>query len=281
MAEHHVRPEDFEYISQLLRSRSGQVLEAGKEYLVRSRLAPLVERHHLADLHQLVQRLRSGGHTRLEIEVLEAMAITETSFFRDVHPFETLRLQVLPRLIASRRLERRLAVWCAASSSGQEPYSVAMLLKEYFPELDGWTVDLTATDLSLEMLERSRAGRYSQIEANRGLSPEMREKWFQRHGKEWQIDERIRRLVNFRQLNLAQPWPITSRWDVILMRNVMIYFDVELKKQILSRVSRSLQPDGYLLLGGAETTLNLDDSFQRVEGWPSSFYRRTGFQPVT
>ncbi|MFO0902046.1 MAG: protein-glutamate O-methyltransferase CheR [Pirellulales bacterium] len=281
MADHHVRPEDFEFISQFLRTRSGQVLEPGKEYLVRSRLAPLAERHHLADLHQLVQRLRTGVHARLEIEVVEAMAVTETSFFRDVHPFETLRLEVLPRLIANRRPERRLAIWCAASSSGQEPYSVAMLLKEYFPELEGWSVDLTATDMSQEMLERSRAGRYSQIEANRGLSVAMREKWFQRHGKEWQIDERIRRMVTFRQLNLAQPWPITSRWDLILMRNVMIYFDVELKKQILSRVSRSLQPDGYLLLGGAETTLNLDDSFQRVEGWTSSVYRRTGFQPVT
>ena len=264
-----------------MRQRSGQILEPGKEYLLKSRLAPLAERHHLGDLHQLVARLRAGGHARLETEVLEAMAITETSFFRDVHPFETMRTEVFPRLIARRRTERKLAIWCAASSTGQEPYSVAMLLKEYFPELEAWDVTLVATDLSQEMLERSRAGRFSQIEANRGLSVAMREKWFQRHVKDWQIDDRLRRFVQFRQLNLSRPWPITTTWDLILLRNVMIYFDVELKKQILARVNRSLHPEGYLLLGGAETTLNLDDSFQRVEGWSSSFYRRTGFQPVS
>lgn len=273
MTEHPLHAEDYEFVVRLLREQSGQILEPGKEYLVRARLSPLVDQHRLAGIDELVGRLRRGDSMLVD-QVVEAMVITETSFFRDGHPFESLRHELLPRLIERRRAERRLNIWCAACSSGQEPYSVAILLKEHFPELESWQVNLTATDLSHEMLDRSREGRYSQIEISRGLTPVLLEKWFRQEGAIWRLDERVRRSVTFRPINLSHPWPPMETWDLILLRNVMIYFDVEVKRQILGRVSRVLRDDGYLLLGGAETTHNLDDSFQRLESYRAGFYQR-------
>lgn len=264
---------DYDFVATLLRERCALVLEPGKEYLIKSRLTPLAQRHGMESIGKLLERLRERSGSGLVTEVVEAMVTTETSFFRDIHPFETLKKIVLPKVIDARGTLRQLNIWCAASSSGQEPYSVAILLKEYFPELAGWRINLSATDISQEMLTRSRAGRYSQVEVNRGLPTPLLLKWFRQEAGSWQLDEQIRGMINFTQLNLAQPWPAMPRWDLVFLRNVMIYFDVHVKKEILGRVSRVLSPDGYLLLGGAETTLNLDDSFQRVETLKSGFYQ--------
>ena len=220
----------------------------------------------------MIEKLR-GFDNGLTTEVVEAMVTTETSFFRDMHPFETLRTVVLPQLIEARRARRQLDIWFAASSSGQEPYSVALILKEWFPELSSWRVNLSATDISHEMLERSRAGRYLQVEVNRGLPTRLLLKWFRQEGAFWQLDDRIRNMVTFTPLNLARPWPAMPAWDLVFLRNVMIYFDNEVKKAILARIGRVLGKDGYLLLGGAETTLGLDDSFYRVEPMKAGYYQ--------
>jgi chemotaxis protein methyltransferase CheR len=255
-----------------VRERSALVLEPGKEYLVKARLLPLAQRHGLTGIEPLVVRLR-GSDNGLTTEVVEAMLTTETSFFRDIHPFETLKKTVLPELIEARRAQRQLNIWFAASSSGQEPYSVALILKEWFPELSSWRLNLFATDISHEMLNRSRTGRYTQLEVNRGLPTPLLLKWFRQEGASWQLDDRIRSMVTFSPLNLAQAWPAMPTWDLVFLRNVMIYFDNDVKKMILGRVGRLLNKDGYLLLGGAETTLSLDDSFHRIEALKAGFYQ--------
>jgi chemotaxis protein methyltransferase CheR len=270
--------QDFDFVRRLLRERSAVVLEEGKQYLVESRLAPLARQLNLDSVGELVGRLRSADSGLLG-QVVEALVTTETSFFRDHHPFETLRRVVIPELMGRRRGEQRLSVWCAASSSGQEPYSLALLLREHFPELTRWKVSLLATDLSREVLARAREGRYNQIEVNRGLPASLLVRYFRQHGTTWQLDASVRGMVEFRELNLARPWPPLPRMDLVLLRNVMIYFEPDTKKVILGRLSRLLAPDGYLLLGGAETTLNLDDSYRRVERLKSGFYQRVGCAP--
>lgn len=273
MIESNVSPTDFAFVARLLREQCALVLEPGKEYLVKARLTPLAQKHGMASIEKLIDRLRGTNGSSLQTEVVEAMVTTETSFFRDIHPFETLKKTVLPQLIELRQRQRQLNIWCAASSSGQEPYSIALLLKEYFPELQSWRINLTATDISQEMLQRSRAGRYSQMEVNRGLPTTLLLKWFRQEGAFWQLDEKIRSTINFTHLNLARPWPAMPQWDIVFLRNVMIYFDNDVKKTILGQVSRVLCKDGYLLLGGAETTLSLDDSFYRIESLKSGFYQ--------
>ncbi|WP_425618925.1 protein-glutamate O-methyltransferase CheR [Anatilimnocola sp. NA78] len=273
MAETSLTPANYEFVARLLREQCGLILESGKEYLVKSRLWPLAQRHDIAGVDQLIERLRSSGANGLLTEVVEAMVTTETSFFRDIHPFETLRKILLPELIERRRSQRQLNIWCAASASGQEPYSIAILLHEYFPELAAWNINFSATDISHEMLTRSRAGRYSQVEVNRGLPTPLLLKWFRQEGGAWQLDDRVRHAVRFSHLNLAQSWPAMTTWDLVFLRNVMIYFENDLKSVILNRVARLMRPDGYLVLGGAETTLNLSDSFSRVEALKSGFYQ--------
>jgi chemotaxis protein methyltransferase CheR len=273
VAEWSVTPENFQFVVKLVREQCGLALEPGKEYLVASRLAPLAQRRQAANVDRLIETVRGGGANGLVTEIVEALVTTETSFFRDLHPFESLKKTILPELIERRRAQRQLNIWCAASSSGQEPYSVAILLHEYFPELSTWRVNLTATDISHEMLERSRAGRYSQLEVNRGLPTPLLLKWFRQEGASWCIDDRLRRSVVFSPINLAQPWPAMPTWDLVFLRNVMIYFHDDVKRSILDRVARVLGRDGYLLLGGAETTLNLSDSFYRVESLKAGFYR--------
>jgi chemotaxis protein methyltransferase CheR len=268
--------QDYTFLAKLLLERSALVLEPGKEYLVESRLAPVARRHGLASVAELVQRLRFGTANALGTDLVEAMVTTETSFFRDVHPFEALRRTVIPELIRARQADRRLNVWCAASASGQEPYTVALLLREYFPELAGWRLNLLATDISGEMLRRCREGRYSQVEVNRGLPINLLLKYFRQDGAHWQLHDAVRAMIDFQQLNLARAWPPLPPMDLVLLRNVMIYFDVDPKKSILRRVGQILRPDGYLVLGGAETTFNLDNSYQRVEALKAGFYRLAG-----
>jgi chemotaxis protein methyltransferase CheR len=271
--------QDFEFVCRLVRDRSAIVLESGKEYLVEGRLTPLVRQLDLGSISELVNRLRTGSDNGLTTRVVEAMVTTETSFFRDLHPFETLRTTVLPELIRRRKDEKRLDVWCAACSTGQEPYSLALLLRDQFPELAGWRVGILATDLSSDVLARAKEGRFSQLDVNRGLPAGLLVKYFRQQGSTWELYEEVRRAVEFRPLNLVRPWPPLPRMDLVFLRNVLIYFDVETKKSVLARVSSLLRPDGYLLLGGAETTLNLSDTLRRVDDLKGGFYQVRSVYP--
>lgn len=192
------------------------------------------------------------------------MLETETSFFRDIHPFEALQTFVLPLLLKKRSANRTLNLWCAACSSGQEPYSIALLLRQHFPIFTGPTVHFLASDISPEMLSRARVGRYTQHEVSRGLPPALLRRYFQQLDSEWQIQEDIRRTIDFRQIDLAGEWPPLPPMDIIFMRNVLIYFDIETRKAILTKVREVLSPDGYLFLGAGETAVTLDDIFKPV-----------------
>ncbi|CAN5125672.1 protein-glutamate O-methyltransferase CheR [soil metagenome] len=265
--------QDFEYVCRLVRDRSAIVLEAGKEYLVQARLLPVAKKLNLGSVADLVAKLRSNHDDALKARVVEAMATTETLFFRDHHPFETLKTVVLPELIRKREKERRLEIWCAACSTGQEPYSLAILLREHFPQLAGWQIRIRATDLSGEVLAKAREASYSQIEVNRGLPAPLLLKYFRQEGANWKLRDDIRTAVDFREMNLIKPWPLLPRMDLIFIRNVLIYFDLETKKSILSRCSGLLRPDGYLLLGGAETTINLESTLRRVAELKGGFFQ--------
>lgn len=265
-------PADFTFVAKLLRDRTAIVLEPGKEYLLDARLTPVAERLGLTTPAEFIDRLRRGDE-RLVTDLIEAMVTTETLFFRDVTPFETLRKAVLPELIAARRDTRRLRIWCAACATGQEPYSIALLIRQHFPELAGWTVEILGTDISRDVLARATAARYSQLEVNRGLPVAYLTKYFRQEGTTWLLADEVKRMVEFRPLNLAQPWPPLPPMDLVFVRNVMIYFDVEMKKSILSRTAEVMAPDGFLVLGGAETPLNLVDCFARVETLTPGYYR--------
>jgi chemotaxis protein methyltransferase CheR len=250
----------FDYVRSLVREHSALVLEPGQEYLVESRLDPLARHEGFASFDQLVGTLRGNPFGDLHRRVVEAMTNNETTFFRDARVFGMLRRSIIPMLLSARSAERSLNIWCAACSSGQEPYSLAMLLQEHRPALDGWDVRIIATDISRPMLERAQAGRYSQLEVNRGLPAQ----FLVKHGSVWEIRPDIRRMVQFRELNLVRPWVDLPGPHLVLMRNVLIYFDVETKKGILGRAGRLLDPAGYLVLGSAETTMNLDESMESV-----------------
>jgi chemotaxis protein methyltransferase CheR len=269
---------DFSYVRDLIYRQAAIVLEKEKTYLVEARLSPLLRKHGFGSLTEMIVQMRCQLNNGLHWDVVEAMTTNETSFFRDLYPFELLKKNVLPDLIKRRAALRQLNIWCAAASSGQEPYTVLLLLRENFPELSTWRVNFLATDISKEMLDRCREGCYSQLEVNRGLPAPLLVKHFRKIGTEWQIKEELRRLIDFRQMNLAQAWPVLPSMDVILMRNVLIYFDIETKKTILARVRKTLKPDGYFFLGGAETTLNLDDSFKRVQIDKTAYYQIGGTQ---
>lgn len=264
---------DFDYIRRLVHDGAAIVLEPGKEYLAESRLVPIARAEGFATIAELVARLQADPRSVLHRKVIEAMTTNETTFFRDVHPFEALRQHVLPELIAARETTRQLTIWCGASSSGQEPYTIAMVLRHHFPALAGWTVRIVATDIARSMLERTREGLYSQLEVNRGLPAPMLVKWFTKEGTHWRVKPELRSMVETVELNLAGAWPALPACDVVFMRNVLIYFDVPTKQSILERVRRHLRPDGWLFLGGAETTLNVDDQFERVPLGRATTYR--------
>ena len=268
-----MQQQSIDALRAYLKRTSGLILDQSKQYLIESRVLPIVKREKLGSLADLALILERGTKPALAKEVIESMTINETYFFRDRAPFDKFRDVVMPKVIAARSNERSLRVWCAASSTGQEPYSLAMLLHEHFPELRTWKVFLLATDLSREVLARAREGKYNQMEVNRGLPAALLVKHFEQRGTHWQLKDEIRGLVDFRELNLAQPWPALPRMDLVLLRNVMIYFDVDMKKDILSRLVRVLRPDGYLLLGGAETTFNLSEAYRRVEPLKAGFYQ--------
>lgn len=265
---------DFTYLRGFLRERSAIVLEPGKEYLAEARLGPVARTLGLGTIDELLHKLRGEPDGAISTRIVEALTTNETSFFRDNHPFEALRTQILPELIKMRASERVLNLWCAASSSGQEPYTIAMLLKEHFPELATWRVRFLATDISQEMLRRSREGVYSQLEVNRGLPAKYLVKYFEKRGADWQIRKELRDSIEFSELNLSRPFPALPLLDIVFIRNVLIYFDVPMKREILGKIRRNLRRDGYLFLGGAETTLNVDEAFKRVPAGTTWCYQQ-------
>ncbi len=266
----------LQYLRELIHRRSAIVVDADKDYLLESRLAPMARKHGLATVDALVAQVRAQPNEDAPLvhAVIEAMTTNETSFFRDAHPFEALRTEMIPRLIKARASARTLRIWCAAASTGQEPYSIAMLLREHFPELGSWSVQIVATDLNATVLDRARTGVFRQLEVNRGLPAPMLVKYFDRVGADWQIKEDLRRMVTFQELNLLERWPVFGAHDLIFLRNVLIYFDVPTKRQLLGRARQALRPDGYLLLGGAETTLNLDDAYAPVRIGSGVYYQQ-------
>lgn len=254
-------PLDFEYLRKLLKERSGLDLTAEKQYLVESRLTPLARKAGLSGIGDLVQKMKTGA-AALTIDVVEAMTTNETFFFRDKTPFEHLRETVIPALLQARAARRHLRIWCAAGSTGQEPYSIAMCLKECGPPLTGWRTEIIATDLSNEVLEKSRAGLYSQFEVQRGLPIQLLIKYFKQVGELWQINPDIRAMVQHRQLNLLQDFSHLGVFDVIFCRNVLIYFDQQTKAGVFTRLARQVEVDGFLALGAAETVVGLTDAFK-------------------
>jgi chemotaxis protein methyltransferase CheR len=273
---------DFNHICDMVRKHSAIVLEPGKEYLVESRLDPLARQEGFSSLRDMVDCLRSSPFGDLHRKVVEAMTTNETSFFREMRMFEMFRKAIMPKLLVARAVERSINFWCAASSTGQEPYSFAMLLREYFPAIDDWKITFIASDISRDMIARAREGCYNQLEVNRGLPAHLLVKYFKKKGSIWEISPDVRQMVEFREINLIHSWPSLPRMNVISMRNVLIYLDLESKRDILLRIRRLLDPDGYVLLGGAETTTNLDDAFEAVtlEG-ATCFRLRKGIQPAT
>jgi chemotaxis protein methyltransferase CheR len=254
-------PIDYEYLQKILKDRSGLVLSADKKYLLESRLMPLARKAGVAGISELVQTMKAGSEPMIS-DVVEAMTTNETFFFRDKTPFEHFQNTVIPDLIKARAGKRSLRIWCAAGSTGQEPYSLAMIMKELGGALTGWRVEIVATDLSPEVLEKSRTGVYTQFEVQRGLPIQLLVKHFTQTGTTWQLNADMRAMVQFKQFNLLQDYAHLGKFDVIFCRNVLIYFDQATKTDIFSRFAKVSEADGYLFLGAAETVIGLTDRYR-------------------
>ncbi|MBP0116329.1 MULTISPECIES: CheR family methyltransferase [Bradyrhizobium] len=256
-------PTEYEYLRKFLKDNSGLDLSADKQYLIESRLLPLARKAGLSGIAELVQKLQAGSRA-LITDVVEAMTTNETFFFRDKVPFDHFRDHIMPEVIKARAGKRSVRIWCAAGSTGQEPYSLAMCLKEMSAALTGWRVEIIATDLSQEVLEKAKAGVYSQFEVQRGLPIQMLVKHFKQIGETWQINPELRAMVQHRQLNLLHDFAQLGTFDVIFCRNVLIYFDQGTKINIFNRLARQIEPDGFLVLGAAETVVGLTDTFRPI-----------------
>jgi chemotaxis protein methyltransferase CheR len=264
-------PESYRFLQEYIYRESGIVLDGDKHYLFEARLTPIVRERQIGSLNDLCALLRANGDGDLKRRVVEAMTTHETSFFREAAQYDALRTIVLPELVAQRRDARKLSFWSAAASSGQEAYSLAMMLLEM--GLGDWHIEILATDLSTQVLERASAGKYLQIEVNRGLPVAYLVKYFTRVGLDWQLKDEVRRMVRFTPLDLRQNLRSLGPFDIVFCRNVLIYFDIENKRKILAELRETLASGGYLLLGGTETTLNLDSRFQRKTVGPAVFYQ--------
>ena len=265
---------DFDFVQKLVQQKAAIVLDNGKQYFVESRLTPLAQNTGHDSIEKLILALRKNPHnSRMVEQVVEAITIHETSFFRDVHPFKCMKEVVVPALLERRASQHTLNLWCAACSSGQEPYTVTMLLRENFPQLQSWNVRFIATDISNQILDRARDGKFSQLEVNRGLPAPLLLKHFEKQGLVWQIKPQLRSSIEFRKLNLIDNWPPMPKMDVVFLRNVLIYFDVETKRKILGEVRKLLNPDGFLFLGAAEMPMSIDNAFERIDYPRSGCYK--------
>lgn len=263
--ETNLSPQAEAFIAQFVKLSSGIQIDAGKGYLITSRLTPLLETHQLKSLEELAGNLKREPRGRLAEDVIDALTTNETLFFRDGRPWEALRKEILPGLIRRRAAERSLSIWCGAASSGQEPYSLAMLIRRHFPELMGWKLRLLATDISESMLERCRQGLYSAVEIGRGLEPELLRSFFKQEDAGWRLDASIRGMVELRRQNLTHSLGSLGSFDLVLLRNVLIYFDDATKLDILRRVRQIMNPGAILLLGSTEMT-NAPEWERCIEG---------------
>ena len=269
-------PLDYDYLRKLLKERSGLVLSADKQYLVESRLLPLARKIGVSHLSDLVAKLKAPGSERLIVDVVEAMTTNESFFYRDKIPFDHLREFMIPSLLKARATQRRIRIWCAAASTGQEPYSISMILKEMAAQVAGWRIEIIATDLSNEVLEKARAGLYSQFEVQRGLPIQMLMKYFTQAGETWQISPEIKAMVQYRPLNLLSDFGHLGSFDIIFCRNVLIYFDRPTKTDVLDRLARQMPEGAYLVLGAAETVMGLTEAFRPVPDRRSLYARSAG-----
>ncbi|MCA3260854.1 MAG: protein-glutamate O-methyltransferase [Telmatospirillum sp.] len=261
-----MKPDDFAYFTKYIYDQTGLVLGPDKMYLIESRLAPLARKWNVATIDLLVGQLRSARDPALQRDVVDAMMTNESFFFRDGKPFDQFRQLILPALLQSRAAKKSFRIWCAAASTGQEPYTLAMILKEEAAKLAGWRVDIVGTDISHEALERAKAGIYTQFEVQRGLPITLLVKYFKQQGDKWGIAPEIRSAVQYRSFNLLSEFASLGAFDVIFCRNVLIYFDQKTKGQILDRMAKLMPADGVLYLGGAETVLGVTERFQPMPG---------------
>ncbi|HET9657590.1 MAG TPA: protein-glutamate O-methyltransferase CheR [Kineosporiaceae bacterium] len=264
---------DFVFVTSMVRQRSSIDLQPGKEYLVESRLAPIARSIGERDVAALVSRLRRGDE-KLADAVVDALTTNETSWFRDTHPFQAFSQHLLPEV--QKTGQRNVTIWSAACSSGQEAYSLAMLLLDWLPAHPGVSAQIIGTDISHRMVDRARAARFSQLEVNRGLPAQYLVKYFDQVGREWVLRPQVRALTRFERGNLALPPVGVPTCDIVFLRNVLIYFDLDTKRTVLGHIRRVLRPGGYLVLGGAESTLNLDGTFQRMELGKAVVFRHNG-----
>ncbi|HKS99693.1 MAG TPA: protein-glutamate O-methyltransferase CheR [Rugosimonospora sp.] len=264
-------PTNFTFVSRLVRQEASIILEPGKEYLVEGRLLTLARKAGVSGVDEFLTQVQSRIDLAANHAIVDALTTNETSWFRDREPFQALTDAVMPALVTARAATRNIRIWSAACSSGQEPYSIAMLMEDALPA--GWRYEVMASDISSEMIKRAETGEFTQVEMNRGLPAQMLVRHFERHGTAWRISPALRRSVTFRRLNLDTPLPSHQPFDVIFLRNVLIYFDVATKRSVLKNVSQLLRPDGWLFLGAAETTIGVDDRFERVAAGRASAYR--------
>lgn len=269
-----MKPEDFEYISTLIKSRSGLVLTPDKSYLLDSRLMPVARKHGHPGLDELISAVRASKDEKVIVEIVEAMTTNESFFFRDIKPFDLLRDEVLPPIIEKRAARKHLKIWCAAASSGQEPYSIAIVLKEMGAKLAGWNIDIVGTDISNDILKKAADGKYSQFEVQRGMPIQLLLKYFDKKDETWEVKPEIRNMVKYKYFNLLDNLAPLGGYDIVFCRNVLIYFDAETKGKVLEQIASLMPEDGMLFLGGAETVLGVTDRFKPVQG-QRGVYART------
>lgn len=256
---------DFDLYKDLLLEKSGLMLSSDKTYLLDSRLSPVAKKWGFQTLEAMTAALRGMPDQKLVNDIVEAMTTNETSFFRDMTPFNMLREIVFPYMLEARKIKRSLNFWCAAASSGQEPYSIAFILKELEQSaMAGWRNKILGTDISHEILEQARAGIYSQFEVQRGLPIQMLMAHFTQQEEKWHLNDEIKRMVEYKLFNLLDSMSMLGRFDIVFCRNVLIYFNEETKADVLRRIAGQMEPDGFLFLGGAETVLGMDTPFAAV-----------------
>lgn len=267
---------DFDFVRELVLKRTSIVLDDRQAYLAESRLLPVARKFNLKDLSDLVTQCRLHPDGAEALASVEAMTTNETSFFRDVHPFEALKHHVLPALIAARSSERRINIWCAACSTGQEPYSIAMLVREHFPQLASWQIDIMATDVATSILDRAREGVFNQVEIGRGLPAQLMVKHFERNTDGWRAKDYLRNAISWRQLNLVAPWSGLPSLDIVFLRNVLIYFSTATRRLIMDRLVAHVRPDGVVFLGASESLIGVTDTFTSVTVGRSIAYKLAG-----
>jgi chemotaxis protein methyltransferase CheR len=263
----------FEYVRELVKRNSAIVLDQSKDYLIEARLAPLAESEGLSSVDALIAVLRQQNPGKIHGRVVEALTTNETHFFRDIQPFRILAKQVLSELQERNKQNKRMRFWSAACSTGQEPYSIAMTLKNEMPDLATWDVKIIGSDLNETVLASASAGAFRQLDVNRGLAARDLIRHFDRTGATWRVKQDIRNLCSFQKMNLVTPWPIMPLYDVIFLRNVLIYFEASTKADVLERIAKALRPSGFLFLGAAETTFGLSDKFERAFDGPGGCYQ--------